>query len=164
MSSVVSAPAPSGSASCTNADFTVFPTQDIACAVISTQGIPSNTSDALKSCCKSAPVEPFNGASCGLYCLSVQQSVAELQACYMDKGVRPADIRCNGNNSATASSSPSKTSGGSGGNGASETGGAASGSSTPGAAVIVGAPVAVSKAGLGMLGMIVVSVFAGAML
>lgn len=158
MSSAVSAPLPSGSASCSNADFAAAPTKDIFCGVVSTQGIPSNTSDALKTCCKSAPVEPYNGANCGLYCLSIQQTVADLQECYMKEGVRPQDIRCNGNNSATATASPSKTSGG--GNGASETGGAGSSGSGTGAA----APVAVSKAGLGMLGMIVVSVFAGAML
>lgn len=79
----------------------------------------------------------------------------------MKEGVRPQDIRCNGNNSATATATSASKTGG--GNGAGETGGAG-GSATPGAGVMVAAPMAVSKAGLGMLGMIVVSVFAGAIL
>lgn len=154
-----SSAAPSASAaSCATADFSRFPTQDVACAVGSTQGIPSNTTDILKKCCKTAPVLSFNG-ECGSYCLSVQQTVADLQKCFQEGGVRPADIFCNGNNTASASGTPrsmaSATS-----SSASGTGGA----QQTGAAMRVGGDMGVSKAGLGMLGMVVVSALAGALL
>lgn len=163
MSAVASSVAPSASgSSCANADFTRFPTADVACAVGSTQGIPSNTSDAFTKCCKSAPVEQWNGA-CGYYCLSVQQSVADLQKCFQDNGVSAGSIFCNSNNTATATGRPSGSASATG------TRGGASGTSSAGASQSTGAapatvPQGVSKAGLGMLGMIVVSVFAGAML
>lgn len=164
MSSVASSAGPSpSSSSCASADFTRFPTTDVACAVGSVQGIPSNTSDAFKTCCKSAPVEQFNGA-CGYYCLSVQQTVAELQKCFQDNGVSPGSIFCNSNNTATATGRPSGGASASAttSRGASGTSSAGAGQSTGAAPVVV--PHGVSKAGLGMLGMLVVSVFAGAML
>lgn len=162
MSSVVSsALATPSSSSCSTADFTQFPTKDVACAVGSVNGIPSNTSDVLSSCCKSAPVEQFNG-DCGYYCLSVDQSVGDLQKCFQEGGVNPSTIFCSGNNTATATGKPSATSSGSSTSG-STTGPSGSAQST-GAAPAVLAPQSVSKAGLGMLGMIVVSAFAGALL
>ena len=164
MSSAVStaASATPSSSSCTSADFTQFPTKDVACAVGSTSGIPSNTSAILSKCCKTAPVQEFNGA-CGYYCLSVDQTVADLQKCFMDGGVTPNTIFCSGNNTAMASGKPSGT--------ASSTSKATGSSTKPsgsaqstGAAPVVLAPQSVSKAGLSMLGMIVLSVFAGALL
>lgn len=169
MSSVVSsALATPSSSSCSTADFTQFPSQDVFCAVGSTTGVPSNTSNVLSSCCKSASVEQFNGA-CGYYCLSVGQSVADLQKCFMDGGVNPSTIFCSGNNTATATGKPtssaSATSSGSraSGSAASSTGPSGSAQST-GAAPAVFAPQSVSKAGLGMLGMVIISAFAGALL
>ncbi|KAF2833142.1 hypothetical protein CC86DRAFT_5612 [Ophiobolus disseminans] len=160
MSTVLSSASPSASsASCSTADFTRFPTADISCAVGSTQGIPSNTSDVLRKCCKSAPVESFNGA-CGYYCLSVQQSVADLQKCFMEGGVAPASIFCNGNNTATATGTPT--------GGASRTGSSGSptgtGASATGGGNTGGAAQGISKAGLGMLGMVFVSAMAGMLL
>jgi hypothetical protein len=158
MSAPVSAALPSASSSsCSTADFTRFPTSDIACAVGSTQGVPSNTSDVFKNCCKSASVESFNGP-CGYYCLSVQQTVAELQKCFMDGGVKPGSIFCNGNNTATAT--------GKGGASASPTasGKGATGTASAGTKPNGGVAVGVSKMGLGMLGMVFVSAFAGAVL
>lgn len=83
----------------------------------------------------------------------------------MDGGVKPGDIFCNGNNTATATGKPSGS-----GSGAKETGqsGSASGSaagstSTPGAAYAVG-PQGVSKAGLGMLAVLLGSAVFGALL
>ncbi|KAJ4367408.1 hypothetical protein N0V83_006990 [Neocucurbitaria cava] len=150
--------------SCSTAGFTQFPTSDVACAVGSTSGIPSNTSDVLSSCCKSAPVEQFNG-NCGYYCLSVGQSVADLQKCFMDGGVSPSTIFCSGNNTATATGTPSATSSGAKASGSSGSTTSPSGSAqSTGAAPVVFAPQSVSKTGLGMLCMIVVSAFAGAML
>lgn len=150
----------SSTSSCSTADFTVFPTNgDIACAVGSVNGIPSNTSSVFDSCCKSASVEQFNG-ECGLYCLAVEQTVADLQKCFMDGGVLPGSILCNGNNTATAtgkgSSSGSPTSSGNRGS--------ASATESTGAAASMLAPQSLNKAGLGVLGMLVVSAFAGALL
>jgi unsaturated rhamnogalacturonyl hydrolase len=75
--------------------------------------------------------------------------------------VNPSQIFCSGNQTSSATGTPSgsgtasRTSGGSGpdatGSGSSDSTGAA-------------APMGVSKAGLGMLGMFVVSAFAGALL
>lgn len=152
MSSVASAPSATPStSSCSLADFTHFPTSDAACAITSTSGVPSNTSSILSACCNSAPVEDFNGASCGYYCLSIDQSVRELQTCFMEKGARPADIQCNANNTATATGKPSSSASRTGGaDGAKETG--AKSAATRG----------VSKMGLGMLGVVVASIVMGA--
>ncbi|KAJ4341791.1 hypothetical protein N0V87_001454, partial [Didymella glomerata] len=101
-SAVSSAAASATPSSCATVDFSKFPTSDIACAVGSTTAsLASNTSSVFKECCKSAPVESFNG-DCGYYCLSVQQSVSELQSCFMENGIKPGTIFCNGNNTATA--------------------------------------------------------------
>ena len=76
----------------------------------------------------------------------------------MDNGIAPGTIFCNGNNTATATGTPtggaSSTASGTGSTTASGSAGAAAGVVVP----------RVNKAGLGVLGMIVVSVFAGAML
>jgi hypothetical protein len=161
-SALSSAPAdatPSGLAACHTADFTVIPTNDTACAVASQRGdLASNTRDILDKCCGDAPVEEFNG-DCGFYCLSVKQAVAELQACFMDGGVRPADIFCNANNTATATGEPTK--------GASASGSGAAASGTAGGdqnAAAAIRPRGLSKSGLGVIAMVVVSAFAGAML
>jgi hypothetical protein len=147
----MSSPTPN---SCSTADFTVFPTADIACAIGSTSGVPSNTSSVFQQCCKSASVEPFNG-DCGYYCLSIDQSVAELQACFQEKGARPADIFCNGNQTSKATGTGKPSS-------ASQTGSAGARPST-GAAARVGGNVGVSKMGLSVVGMFVASVLAGMM-
>jgi len=81
----------------------------------------------------------------------------------MKEGVNPSQIFCSGNNTAEATGTPS------GSGVATKTGASASktGTDTPdktGAASAVLAPQGVSKAGLGMLGMLVVSAFAGALL
>ena len=96
-------------------------------------------------------MEEFNSGSCGYYCLSVEQSVRDLQTCFMEKGARPADIQCNANNTATATGKPSGSASKTGSaDGAKETG--AKGAASRG----------VSKMGLGMLGVVMVSVVMGA--
>ena len=158
-----SAAATASSASCSTADFTQFPTTDVFCAVGSTTGVPFNTSDALSSCCKSAPVEQFNG-DCGYYCLSYDQTVAELQACFMENGVNPSTIFCSGNQTSSATGTPSGTGIASKTSGASATGTATNGADKPGVSVKVSVPGALSKVGVGMLGIFVVSAFATAVL
>jgi hypothetical protein len=157
-----SAAATPTSTACATVNFSTFlqDTKDIACAVGSTSGIPSNYGDVLKGCCKSAPVESY-GNGCALYCLSVDQSVADLQKCFQDGGVKPNVIFCSGNSTATATGKPSGT-----GSGASESGsqsGAPAGSSA--AAAILGTPTqGISKAGMGVAAMILVSAIFGTLL
>ncbi|CBX92794.1 hypothetical protein IAQ61_005844 [Plenodomus lingam] len=158
MSTAISSPlpTPSNSPPCSTADFTQFPTTDIACAVGSTTSLPANTSAILSSCCHSAPVEPFNG-DCGFYCLSVDQPVSELQACFMQGGVNPASIFCSGNNSATATGRPDATGSATRSGGATATGG------SEGVGSRVG-PGGMGKSGLGVLGLVFAFVIAGAVL
>lgn len=75
----------------------------------------------------------------------------------MEGGVTPSSIFCNGQQTQTATGTPSASKTGKG----SATNSAGASQSTGAAAGVV-VPQGVSKAGLGMLGMIVVSVFAGA--
>jgi hypothetical protein len=113
----------------------------------------------MKGCCKTAPVEKW-ADDCALYCLSIGQSVGDLNACFLDTGITPSDIMCNSNMSATATATkaPDSTS-----NPSSTTGSAAAGSTT-GAAVALVPQQGVSKAGLGMLAMLFVSGALGALL
>ncbi|KAJ4990019.1 hypothetical protein SVAN01_04482 [Stagonosporopsis vannaccii] len=162
VSSAIASATPTG-ASCASADFTRFPTTDVACAVGSTTAtLPSNASSVLEQCCKSAPVESFNG-DCGYYCLSVQQSVADLQGCFMENGIPPQVIFCNGTNSATATGTPTRSASSSGSSGSASGTGSPAASGSAGAAAGLVVP-QVSKAGLGLLGTVIVSIFAGAML
>ncbi|KAL5120258.1 hypothetical protein ACEQ8H_001816 [Pleosporales sp. CAS-2024a] len=158
ITSTASAPSASSSSSCSTADFTRFPTADIACAVGSVSSLPSNTTDTMDKCCQSAPVEAFNG-NCGHYCLSVQQSVADLQKCFMDGGVSPRDIFCNGQQTQTATGTPSPT-----GKSASATSSAGAKESKGAAPASVRGQRGVGKLGMGMLSVLAVSVFVGAML
>ncbi|KAF9740849.1 hypothetical protein PMIN06_004739 [Paraphaeosphaeria minitans] len=163
-STAASAAAPSNSA-CAQTSFTEFPTKDAACAVGGTSGVPDNYEDILKGCCKSAPVETW-GSDCALWCLAADQSIADLQKCWQDGGVKAGSIQCNQPNNATATGEVSGTS--SSGNGAKETGsqtsgGASSSTSSPGAAPVV-VPQHMSKAGLGMLAMVLGSAVFGALL
>jgi hypothetical protein len=78
--------------------------------------------------------------------------VADLQKCFMDGGVSPSTIFCNGQQTQTATAT----------GGASKTG--KGGATNSADATKTGAATGISKAGLGMLGMIVVSVFVGAII
>lgn len=83
----------------------------------------------------------------------------------MSNGITPGDIFCNSNNTATATGTPT----GGASSTASGTRGSSSGTASAGASGSAGAAAGlvvpqVSKTGLGVFGMIVVSVFAGAML
>jgi hypothetical protein len=78
-----------------------------------------------------------------------------LTACFQEKGARPADIFCNGNQTSTATGTGKA-------DGASQTGSAGARPST-GAAARMGGDVGVSKMGWGVVGMLAVSVLAGVM-
>jgi hypothetical protein len=163
VSSVGSSAASPSAASCGGTFLTEFPTKDAACAAGSTSGAPDNYGDILKGCCKDAPVESW-GNDCALWCLAADQPIADLQKCWQDAGIKPDNIFCNQPNNATATGEVSGTSSGGAKPTGSQTSGAASSStSTPGAAP-AGVPRGVSKAGLGMLAMIMGSAVFGALL
>jgi hypothetical protein len=162
--SPASASATPTSTACANVSFSTFlqDTKDIACAVGSTAGLPSSYKDTLKKCCKSAPVESYEN-DCALYCLSVDQTVADLQKCFQEGGVSPQLIFCSGNSTATATGKPSGTQGGS--RSGSPSGAESGASSSSAAAAVLRAPTqGLSKAGMGVAAMIFVSAVFGALL
>ncbi|KAF2001649.1 hypothetical protein P154DRAFT_521685 [Amniculicola lignicola CBS 123094] len=178
MAEALSSTAPLPSATgCAQVPYSNLPTSDAACAVAlaSPSGLPSNTTSIMQECCKDAPVENF-ASDCARYCLSVDQSISDLTACFMDKGINPAWIFCNSNNTATATGKPSSSgaaakSTGAGGtktvaseSGSSATGTAATGTNTPGAAAVMMPKFGVSKAGMGMLVLLGVGAYAGTIL
>ncbi|PVH98769.1 hypothetical protein DM02DRAFT_657010 [Periconia macrospinosa] len=157
----------SANAACATQNLSDFPTQDNGCAVGGHNGLPSAYNDALKKCCKSAPVESWAN-NCSAYCLAVDQSVADLIKCYQDNGVNAGEIFCRGNNTATATGKPSQASSSSGGNGqpsSTSAGGQGNGGGNGGGNGQNGAvAVGVSKAGLGMVAMVFVSAIFGMVL
>ncbi|KAF2869921.1 hypothetical protein BDV95DRAFT_91232 [Massariosphaeria phaeospora] len=138
---------------CGTTPYTQFPSSDVLCAVGGTSGVPSNYSDILKDCCKDAPVESFAN-DCALYCLAIGQSVADLQLCWQNGGVNPAMIFCNGTQKATATTRPEDVK-------ATAPGSTGRPGESKGAAAVVVVPQGVSKAGLGLLAVLVVSMAAG---
>lgn len=156
MSSILSSPAANPTGGCSSNSYTQLPTQDIACAVAyaSPNGLPSSYSDLMKGCCKDAPVESYAG-NCGLYCLSVGQSVADLTACFQGTGINPGYIMCNGNLTATATGKPDRKS--------RPTGDAANPGQSSSVAAALRPQERFSKAGLGMLAMLILSAATGAL-
>lgn len=160
---------------CATATYSEFPTKDAACLVAhaSASGLPSNYNSLMESCCKKAPVEKFAN-DCGLYCLAIDQSIADLTQCFQGAGIQASWIYCNANNTATATATDvvSKTGGASATGVATKTGkqngtGSATGTGAPrqtGAAGVVNVQQSVSKAGLGVVAMLVASAVFGAML
>ncbi|RDW67237.1 uncharacterized protein DSM5745_09103 [Aspergillus mulundensis] len=146
----------SAAATCTGNAW-VLPVQDIACAVRSTSG---NYSSIMDKCCGVADVESYND-DCGLYCLAQEQSGDDLLKCIQDNGAGDSDVFCGGGNlTQTATAAVPSSTGGSDDGNATSTGDAAEPSDTGNAApALVAAPV--SKAGLGVLGMLFASVVLG---
>ncbi|KAH7130724.1 hypothetical protein B0J11DRAFT_523951 [Dendryphion nanum] len=159
---VTSAPAPSNTA-CANFDFTVFPTNDTACAAGGTSGFPSTYPGAFSKCCKAADVETW-GSNCAKWCLSVDQTVADLNKCLQESGVQPNQIFCRGNNTASATGTPTGRGSATRGPGASGTAAQSGAKESTGAAVPVVVPQVVSKASLGMVVVVLGSLFVGGML
>ncbi|KAK7431638.1 hypothetical protein QQZ08_001856 [Neonectria magnoliae] len=73
------------------------PIQDAVCAM----PYGGNHTELMLSCCKEADVVSYYN-DCGLYCLAVDQSVADLSDCLYGKGAAWEDVFCKGNESATA--------------------------------------------------------------
>ncbi|RYP65146.1 hypothetical protein DL770_009065 [Monosporascus sp. CRB-9-2] len=76
-----------------------IPTRDVACAVPFSAGGNDHT-DIMIQCCGAADVVSYRG-NCGLYCLAVDQTVAELTECLHDAGAAWGEVFCN-NDTATA--------------------------------------------------------------
>ncbi|ETS74049.1 hypothetical protein PFICI_13915 [Pestalotiopsis fici W106-1] len=77
-----------------------IPVQDAACAL----PYGGNHTDIMSACCKSADVISYYG-DCGVYCLALDQSVADLTSCLFDQGAADQDVFCRGNTTATATGS-----------------------------------------------------------
>lgn len=133
---------------------------DIAC------GIPNNKdyASALKDCAKDAPVETYAN-DCGIYALVVGQTVGELTQCLQDADVKPGDIQCNGQTTATATNTelPSKTGSASETESATKTDGSASPTESDGAAGSLKEH-SPSKFALSVMGFLVCALTAGASL
>jgi hypothetical protein len=116
----------------------------------------------MKQCCNNAPVESWAG-DCGLYCLSMGQSVADLTKCFQEAGINPSDIMCNGNNTATATATTAPDSTSNPRESSSATNSAGHPQGTNGASA-VSAPQGVSKTGLLVTGLLLVSAAFGTLL
>ncbi|KAH7151675.1 hypothetical protein B0J13DRAFT_546621 [Dactylonectria estremocensis] len=74
-----------------------IPIKDAACAL----SYSKNHTSILAACCGDANVVSYyNG--CGLYCLAIDQTIAELTECLYDEGAASPDVFCNGNTTDTA--------------------------------------------------------------
>ncbi|KAK7748378.1 hypothetical protein SLS62_008641 [Diatrype stigma] len=77
-----------------------IPVSDAACAM--PYGGDKNHTAVMGACCGDhADVVAYRG-DCGIYCLAIGQSVADLTACLYDHGAAWGDVFCSGNNTATA--------------------------------------------------------------
>ncbi|KAF3805910.1 hypothetical protein GCG54_00013584 [Colletotrichum gloeosporioides] len=130
------------------------PIQDSNCAM----PYGGNHTDIMKACCKDADVVSYYD-NCGIYCLAIDQTVAELTKCLFDNGAPDTGVFCRGNVSssatATGNSNPPASAGASivasgGGSRASASG---SGSSSSSSSSANAAPGAYAPAGVSTLGM-----------
>lgn len=135
------------STSICNAKVYEIPTTDASCAA----KLMGNMSTVFDGCCKGdAPVKYDN--DCGIYCLAQGQTVEELSSCLMSKSNNYQDVFCLGKQNATATARATTTK-------ATATG-TKTGTATGTNAAVLGQPV--SKAGLGVLAMLLCSAFMGA--
>ncbi|KAI2606799.1 uncharacterized protein GGS25DRAFT_306465 [Hypoxylon fragiforme] len=86
---------PTTSAVCTN--LYDIPSRDAVCAM----PYADNYINMMSECCEDADVVSYYN-NCGLYCLAVDQTVADLTDCLYDKGAKWQDVFCRGNTTATA--------------------------------------------------------------
>ncbi|KAI0019257.1 hypothetical protein F4780DRAFT_456933 [Xylariomycetidae sp. FL0641] len=75
-----------------------IPVTEAACAV----PFGGNHTDVMGNCCKSADVLSY-ASDCGLYCLGIEQTLADLRDCLYDGGLAYQDVFCNQVNLTTAS-------------------------------------------------------------
>ncbi|KPM44993.1 hypothetical protein AK830_g1516 [Neonectria ditissima] len=73
------------------------PVHDAVCAL----PYSANHTDIMAACCGDANVVSYYN-DCGLYCLAIDQTVAELTACLLKEGAGDADVFCRGNTTDTA--------------------------------------------------------------
>ncbi|KAH9987665.1 hypothetical protein F4779DRAFT_632338 [Xylariaceae sp. FL0662B] len=92
---VVVKAAPTASTACTNLYDT--PVRDAVCAM----PFANNNTEIMSACCKKADVVSYYN-NCGLYCLAIDQSIADLTKCLYEKGAAWEAVFCRGNETATA--------------------------------------------------------------
>ncbi|KAF4825289.1 hypothetical protein CGCTS75_v009687 [Colletotrichum tropicale] len=131
------------------------PIQDSNCAM----PYGSNHTDIMKACCKDADIVSYYD-NCGIYCLAIDQTVAELTKCLFDNGAPDTGVFCRGNVSssatATGNSDPPASAGASivaSGGGSRESSTSGSGSSSSSSSSANAAPGVYAPAGVSTLGM-----------
>ncbi|KAI1397347.1 hypothetical protein F4819DRAFT_472375 [Hypoxylon fuscum] len=95
----LSVPVATPSSAC-GAQLYVIPVKDAACAM----PVGGNHTDVMGACCGNADVVSYYD-NCGLYCLSVGQSVDTLTQCLFDQGAGWSNVWCNKNGTSTATAS-----------------------------------------------------------
>lgn len=99
MSSTSAAARPTATSAC-GASLYEIPVADAACAM--PYGGDKNHTAVMGACCGDrADVVAYRG-DCGIYCLALGQSVADLTSCLYDHGAAWGDVFCSGNTTATA--------------------------------------------------------------
>ncbi|KAK7403742.1 hypothetical protein QQX98_010481 [Neonectria punicea] len=73
------------------------PVHDAVCAL----PFSSNNTKIMAACCGDANVVSYYD-DCGLYCLAIDQTVAELTECLLKEGAGDANVFCRGNTTDTA--------------------------------------------------------------
>ncbi|TDZ13503.1 hypothetical protein C8035_v004398 [Colletotrichum spinosum] len=98
MSAVSATTVPSATATPICSNLYNQPNQDRNCAM----PYRSNNTDIMKKCCGDADVVSYYD-NCGLYCIALGQSVADLRDCLFDEGAGWTDVFCRDNGNANAS-------------------------------------------------------------
>lgn len=129
-----------------------LPTTDVACGA----RLTDDMSSVFDECCKGDGPVKYNN-DCGIYCLAQGQTVSELSSCLMSKSNNYGGVFCN-NSKPNATATEAATTTESTASGASGTSTTTSTSTSTNAAVV---HTPVSKAGLGVVAMLVCSTLMG---
>ncbi|KAF7539474.1 hypothetical protein G7Z17_g12416 [Cylindrodendrum hubeiense] len=97
MSTTVSSAAASATVGSCGSTLYDIPIKDAVCAL----PYSKNHTEILASCCGDADVVSYYN-NCGLYCIALDQTVAELTACLLKEGAANQDVFCSGNTTDTA--------------------------------------------------------------
>lgn len=89
------------SSSCTGVYNT--PNQDNVCAMI----YKGNATDIMSKCCGDAQLVAYQN-NCGVYCVAIDQTTAELSDCLYAHGAPDANVFCSGNDTATTKTEDAK--------------------------------------------------------
>lgn len=97
MSTTVSSASASASAGSCGATLYDIPIKDAVCAM----PYSKNHTSIMAACCNDADVVSYYN-NCGLYCLALDQTIAELTKCLYKEGAADSAVFCSGNTTDTA--------------------------------------------------------------